>query len=247
MEKMIVQGNSAFGSVVQANMDASPLTMVTQLDSDFHQMILDGYQRDKDLQAIVAAFQRSSAYEHHRFQYHDSLLKLKTDGRASIIVLPVVDEILLRVLHDYHDNAISAHPGVTRTYLTVRQWFYWQGLRKHVEQYVLTCECCVRSKSSTRAHQGLLQPLPIPDYCWQHVTMDFVTGLPPSNGYNAVLVVVDRLSKRPRYIPTTKDVTAEATARLFFDHVVRYYGLPSSNVSDRDSKFCSKFWTALME
>ncbi|GMF48760.1 unnamed protein product [Phytophthora fragariaefolia] len=247
MDKIIVQGNSAFWSVVQANLDASPLTMVTQLDSDFRQMILDGYQHDKDLQAILAAFQRSSAYEHHRFHYHDGPLKLKTDGRASIIVLPVVDEVLLRVLHYYHDNAISAHPGVTRTYLAVRQWFYWQGHRKHVEQYVLTCECCVRSKSSTRARQGLLQPLPIPNYCWQHVTMDFVTGLPFSNGYNAVLVVVDRLSKRPCYIPTTKDVTAEATARLFFDRVVRYYGLPSSNVSDRDSKFCSKFWTALME
>ncbi|KAF4046941.1 Integrase core domain [Phytophthora infestans] len=92
-----------------------------------------------------------------------------------------------------------------------------------------------------------MQPLPIPDYCWQQVTMDFVTGLPISNGYNGVLVVVDKLSKRPCYIPITKDVTAEVTAHLFFDHVVRYYGLPSSIVSDRDSKFCSKFWTALME
>lgn len=76
--------------------------------------------------------------------------------------------------------------------------------------------------------------------------MDFVTGLPISNGYNGVLVVVDKLSKRPCYIPTTKDVMAEVTAHLFFDHVVRYYGLPSSIVSDRDSKFCSKFWTALI-
>lgn len=76
--------------------------------------------------------------------------------------------------------------------------------------------------------------------------MDFVTALPPSEGFDAIYVVVCRLSNRPCYIPTTKDVDAKTTARLFFDHVVRYYSLPESTVSDRDPRFTSEFWCELM-
>ncbi|ETN00869.1 hypothetical protein PPTG_17716 [Phytophthora nicotianae INRA-310] len=65
----------------------------------------------------------------------------------------------------------------------------------------------------------------------------FVTALPVSKGYNTVVVVVDRLSKWRCYIPTTKDATAEVTAQVFFDHVVRYYVIPARIVSDSDSKF----------
>ncbi|GMF60929.1 unnamed protein product [Phytophthora fragariaefolia] len=76
--------------------------------------------------------------------------------------------------------------------------------------------------------------------------MDFVTALPIREGFDAIYVVVGRLSNRPCYIPTTKDVDAKTTTRLFFDHIVRYYSLPESTVSDRDPKFTSDFWRELM-
>jgi hypothetical protein len=75
--------------------------------------------------------------------------------------------------------------------------------------------------------------------------MDFITGLPESNGKTAILVVVDKLTKFATFIPTTSEVTAETTARLLFQRVFRLFGLPTEIVSDRDPRFTSNFWKAL--
>ena len=78
--------------------------------------------------------------------------------------------------------------------------------------------------------------------------MDFITGLPPSGGYNAIFTCVDRLTKLVRLTPCTMgdDLSAGETARLFFDRVIRDFGVPSSIVSDRDPRFTGAFWRALM-
>ena len=71
--------------------------------------------------------------------------------------------------------------------------------------------------------------------------MDFITGLPPSGGHNAIFVVVDRLSKMAHFIPTTDTVDSRGTAALFRDFVFRLHGLPRSIVSDRGTTFASEF------
>jgi transposase InsO family protein len=91
-----------------------------------------------------------------------------------------------------------------------------------------------------------LMPLPVPDECWEVVGLDFITGLPISDGFDAIMTCVDRLSKRPKYAATHSMASAVDTARLFFDTVVRHHGLPRAIVSDRDSKFTSDFWSELM-
>jgi len=76
--------------------------------------------------------------------------------------------------------------------------------------------------------------------------MDFITLLPKSvGGYDAILVVVDQLTKRGHFIPTVTTASAASTAQLFFDQVWKYHGLPVKIISDRDSKFTSKFWSTL--
>jgi len=76
--------------------------------------------------------------------------------------------------------------------------------------------------------------------------MDFISGLTPSaNGYDAIFVCVDKLSKMAHFMPTTIHVTAEGTARLFRDHVYKLHGLPRVILSDRDARFTSRFWNAL--
>ena len=89
-------------------------------------------------------------------------------------------------------------------------------------------------------------PLPIPSEPWEVVTMDWITGLPVSAGHNAILVCVDKFSKRPKYIATSTTSSAQTTAQEFFHHVVRHHGLPSTIVSDRDPRFTGDFWSALM-
>ena len=92
---------------------------------------------------------------------------------------------------------------------------------------------------------GLLQPLPVPWRPWQRVNIDFITHLPKVQGYDAIMVVVDGLSKRSHFIPTHGTATAMSTAQLFYDTVWKHHGMPQIIVSDRDSKFTSGFWQTL--
>ena len=77
--------------------------------------------------------------------------------------------------------------------------------------------------------------------------MDWITDLPPSNYHDAILVVVDRLTKMAIFIPTTKAMPADRVATLFLQHVVRLHGIPETIISDRDPVFTSRFWGRLLE
>ena len=94
----------------------------------------------------------------------------------------------------------------------------------------------------------MLKLLPILSRPWTDVTLDFVTGLPISNGYNTILMVVDRLTKERHYIPCTMDengTTTKATAQLLLQNVWKLHGLPSSLTSDRGPQFISGVWKNL--
>ena len=80
---------------------------------------------------------------------------------------------------------------------------------------------------------------------WESVSMDFIVGLPKSEGCMSILVVVDRLSKYATFIPALKECTAEVRAKLFMSHIVKYWVLPATIVSDRDLRFTGRFWQEL--
>jgi transposase InsO family protein len=94
---------------------------------------------------------------------------------------------------------------------------------------------------------GLLQPLPILQGVWQDLTMNFIEGLPKSEGCSVILVVVDRLTKYAHFLPVKHPYTAATIAQLFMDHVVKLHGLPASIISDRDIIFVSHFWRELFK
>ena len=106
--------------------------------------------------------------------------------------------------------------GYHKTLQQISAIFYWEGLSHYVKRYIETCTRCDYSKSITRKPAGLLQSLQLPTTRWEHLTMDFITGLPPTaNGNDAIMVVVDRLSKMAHFIPTSTKVTASEVADLF--------------------------------
>jgi hypothetical protein len=148
---------------------------------------------------------------------------------------------ILAVVHD--DN----HEGIQRTIHRLNRDFHVPTARKIVQDYVQACVVCQKNKTELLHPGGLLQPLPVPSAVWQHISMDFVEGLPKVAGKYVILTVVDRLSKYAHFIPLGHPYTAESVARVFFGDIVRLHGLPESIVSDRDPVFTSAFWQALFK
>jgi hypothetical protein len=103
------------------------------------------------------------------------------------------------------------------------------------------CSTC----KPTNKKLGLYSPLLIPSHPWESISMDFVGGLPMTKGGHDYLYVVNRFSKMCISMPCKKKITTEQIANLFFQHVWVHFGLPTSIVSDRNTRFLGDFWTSL--
>jgi len=93
-------------------------------------------------------------------------------------------------------------------------------MQKAVKEFVRACDICQRQKYAATTPGGLLQPLPIPNGIWEDLSLDFITGLPKSRGYEAVLVVVDMLSKYSHFLLLKHPYTAKSIAELFVKEIV---------------------------
>lgn len=152
-----------------------------------------------------------------------------------------------KVLQWGHSSHLTAHPGAHRTLEFLERRFWWPEMREEVKDFVAACHTCVRSKDLCQRPQGLLHPLPTPARPWSHLSMDFVNGLPVSEGNSVILVIVDRFSKACRLIPLPKLPSALETAKIVFNHVFRVFGLPQDIVSDRGPQFSSRVWRAICQ
>lgn len=161
------------------------------------------------------------------------------------LVVSKTSPMIPTLLQTFHDSVLGGHAGILRTYKRMARELFWVGMKADVKRYVESCHVCQYNKSEALSPAGLLQPLPIPHHIWEDILMDFIEGLPRSDRYNVILVVVDRLSKYAHFLPLSHPFTAPAVALLFVREIVRLHGFPKSIVSDRDKVFVSHFWNEL--
>uniref|UniRef100_A0A151UF56 Transposon Ty3-I Gag-Pol polyprotein n=1 Tax=Cajanus cajan TaxID=3821 RepID=A0A151UF56_CAJCA len=196
----------------------------------------DMYMHDVDFAENFAAcekFSENGYYRHNGFLF-----------KANRLCVPKcsIRELLVS---ESHEGGLMGHFGVQKTLEILQEHFYWPHMKHDVHKFCDHCIVCKKAKSKVKPH-GLYTPLPVPDFPWIDISMDFVLGLPRTkNGKDSIFVVVDRFSKMAHFIPCKKVNDACHVADLFFREVVRLHGLPRSIVSDRDTKFLSHFWRTL--
>ena len=157
------------------------------------------------------------------------------------IYVPDDPELRRRIVSQHHDSRIAGHAGRWKTLELVSRNYWWPQMSRYVGQYCKTCDTCLRTKVQRRAPTGELHPLPIPEARWDTISVDFIVELPDSRGYDAIMNVVDSVSKRAHFISTETTVTALGAARLYLQHVWKHHGLPKRVVSDRGPQFVAEF------
>lgn len=119
-------------------------------------------------------------------------------------------------------------------------------MKLDIDSYVEKCSICTQVKTEHQKPYGSLQQLDIPEWKWDHITMDFVTKLPrTSKGHDMIWVVVDWLTKGAHFLEANESMTLDKMAKLYVDEIVARHGVPLSIVSDRDPRFVSNFWRSL--
>jgi len=155
------------------------------------------------------------------------------------VYIPKDEKLRAEVIRLHHDMPVGGHGGQWKTAELVTRNFWWPGVTREVKRYVEGCDACQRNKNRTQPPAGKLMPNSIPEKAWTHISADFIMKLPLAQGYDAILVVVDRLTKMAHFVPTTERTSAEGLARLFRDNIWKLHGLPDSIISDRGPQFAA--------
>ena len=150
------------------------------------------------------------------------------------------------ILYESHNTVFTMHPRSNKMYQDMKQYYWWQGMKKDIYEYVAKCMTCQQVKAEHQVPSGLLNPLPIPQWKWDNITMDFVSSFPlTQRKHDAIWVIVDRLTKSTHFLPIRLDYSMDRLADLYVNEIVRLHSIPLSIVSDRDPRFTSRFWKEL--
>jgi hypothetical protein len=152
------------------------------------------------------------------------------------------------ILKEMHNVPYVGHPGYHKTISAVKSQYYWPGMKKEIAKYIATFLECQRVKSEHGHPDGFLQPLPIPQWKWEVVIMNFIIGFPrTSKQHDAIMVVVEKLTKTTHFIPMKVTHKETNVVYIYMREIACLHGIPKTIVSNRDPKFTSKFWKGLLK
>jgi len=206
----------------------------------------NAYLNDQHYSEVIKAFDSSNNKFPQYSLRKDGIIMFDNWSGYSRVCVP--KSLVPEVLKEIHDGITgTAHAGYDKTYKRVAQIFYWPKMTSEIKKFVYSCPVCQLTKHKRHAPFGILQPIPIPNKPFEVVTMDFITDLPESNGYNAIYVLICKLTKYAFFIPCTTKLSEKETAKIFFDKIVCHIGLPLQIISDRDTRWRNDFWKEVCE
>ena len=166
----------------------------------------------------------------------------------SFLYIPNV--IYSELISRHHDNLLTNHFGIKKTWDLIARKYYWPMWRQDIEAYIKSCNVYLTSKVICHKPYRDLQSLPIPIHRWKNLSMDFITGLLIStnwknDSYKLILVIVDRLIKMVHYILVKVTINIPDLAEVIIDVIMHYHRVSESIMTDQGLLFISKFWTLL--
>ncbi|GBG73075.1 hypothetical protein CBR_g12791 [Chara braunii] len=213
-----------------------------------HHSVIDEFRPDyRDIHATLRSGKTVPNYslgDNDLVYWHGS-----PGTREPRICVPSTGQLRVRAEAEFYDQAAAGHMGFHKTLARLSRLYVWPKRKDFVKDYVAKCLTCQEVNSVNHLPYGLHQPLPIPEGRWQFILMDFIgPHRPPTpRGHDAILVVVDRFTKRAHFVPCRYAISAREVVDIVFNRVVRDHGLHLSIISDRDPRFTSRFWRRLHE
>jgi hypothetical protein len=172
------------------------------------------YAKDSESNSII-----NNLDQNPKFEWKNDILWYKN----KIYLIPS-SKFKMKVLRESHSSPTSRHVDFFKTYYNARQSFYWKGMDKDIQRFVVECEICRRNKNENVMTLGLLHPLHIPEQKWEEISMDFIEGLPMFDGKDKIFVVVDRLTKYAHFIAVRKIDSTKQIADVFCKTFISYMG-----------------------
>ena len=163
------------------------------------------------------------------------------------MILPNNMALREQVISELHETPLAGHLGVKKTYERVKTYFYWTGMKTHIDEFVQTCDTCQRA--STKPPENVNVHTIIARHPWEVVTIDFLCGFAPAlhTKHTSLVVVTDKHTRQIHLRSCTLNPTASDTAQMFLEMVVARHSLPKLIISDRGSQFESTLWQKLFE
>ena len=193
-------------------------TILKDEEATLDQLLNCAYEKDPIPSRVLELLAQGANYSKDLTIADCSVVNRRLHYRG-LLYVPNYHALQMHLCRIHHDTPVASHLGIGNIYKLLHRNYYWPDMQRFVRRYVCHCHVCKRSKGSRFKKQGVLQPLLVPKQRWQHISIDLVTGIPKAQGCDAILNVVDRLSKERYYIGTTKKLNAEGLANLFLKHV----------------------------
>nr|GEW87678.1 putative reverse transcriptase domain-containing protein [Tanacetum cinerariifolium] len=156
-------------------------------------------------------------------------LEPRTDGTLCLngrSWLPCYGDLRTVIMHESHKSKYSIHPGSDKMYQDMKKLYWWPNMKADIATYVSKCLTCAKVKAEHKRPSGLLVQPRIPEWKWDSITMDFVTKLPKSSqGYDAIWVIVDRLTKSAIFTPIRETGPMDKLARIYLKEAAPFEAL----------------------